>query len=595
MSEEDEEAKAFRPTGRAKPVMVAVAANVVLSVVLVGWPYLRGRTRARESVTALRQFSSCLLGGAPVDEAETDIVGLAIPRGERERFASLYLHSELSWPASCGASLDAMEHEPAIFLMPAVKTGEAEIHEAANAMRASLSALTDARLHTHGGVPERPLQDFSVLRAAVTSMLIANGLEADPEHAMIRFGEALDVAEPSRVPTRTAAGWWHLASNDEVRIVAADSRAVAELFVREGNAETPANVRLVQLRRPQSARGVVVADDATWLTWTTSESTCDADERHCALRSTGLGRLREDATTLETEWWLSGHPFERAERAVFIDATHAVILARTAEEGAALRVFDRAAVTAPATPVEGEVAVVEATEAERPHAPTQVIALPAMRDFALTDEALYAVESREGEAFLTRTPYDASARSETALPLATAQWLLTCGAHQLVGDGRVTLLASAGTVQRFETATDAPFHAASRDEDTVRVVCDATQVAWASLADGQLVMHRCAASACETIAWPIAGVTSFDLALHEGALWALASHEGSREVLVMQVGEGAPRAPAACWDSGHGFCGPARFGAGVGRLVIGARDESEVVLLVLGERGFEGIPGLVGG
>lgn len=582
MSAEDEEAKAFRPTGNGKPVMVAVAANVALSIVLVGWPYLRGRTRARESVTALREFSSCLLGGAPVVEADADLVGLAIPRGERERYAALYLTGASDWPASCGTSLDAMEHEPAIFLMPAVKTGEAEIHEAANAMRASLTTLTEARTLSHGGVPERPLQDFAVLRAAVTSMLIANGLEPDPARAMVAFGESTSLAEPSRVPTRTASGWWHLSSHEAVRIVAADSRAVAELLVREGVDGAPANVRLVQLRRPSNARGVVVASDATWLTWTTSESTCDADERHCALRSTGLGRLRDDATTLETEWWLSGHPLGRAEQAVYVDASLAVIVARAVEEPASLRVFERSAITAAAP-----------SEDEAPHAPTRVIPLQAMRDFVLTEQGLIALESREDTALLTQTPFDESARTETPLPLSSAQWLLSCRNARLVGDTQSTVLVANGTTQRFETPVDAPFHGASRDEDTVRLVCNGAEVAWGSLADGQLVIHRCAES-CTSFTWPVSDVTSFDLALHEGVLWALAAHEGSREVLVQRVGvDAAPHAPAACWDSGHGFCAPARFSEGEGALVIGARDESEVVLLMLRQGVFEGIPGLV--
>ena len=480
--------------------------------------------------------------------------------------------------------------------MPAVKTGEAEIHEAANAMRASLTMLTEARTLSHGGVPERPLQDFAVLRAAVTSMLIANGLQPDPERAMIAFSVGNALAEPTRVPTRTAAGWWHLSSHEAVRIVAADSRAVAELLVRQGVDGAPANVRLVQLRRPSNARGVVVASDATWLMWTTSESTCDADERHCALRSTGLGRLRDDATTLETEWWLSGHPLGRAEQSVYVDASFAVIVARAVEAPASLRIFDRSAVTAPTSEVPtSEVPTSEApTEHEAPQAPTRVVSLAAMRDFVLTEQGLIALESREDGALLTQTPFDESARTETLLPLSSAQWLLACGAARLVGDTRSSVLVANGTTQRFETPVDAPFHGASRDEDTVRLVCSGAEVAWGSLAHGQLVIHRCADS-CASFTWPMGDVTSFDVALHEGVLWALAAHEGSREVLVQRVGVDAPHAPAACWDSGHGFCAPARFSEGRGALVMGARDESEVVLLMLRQGVFAGIPGLVGG
>lgn len=585
MSDEDEEAKAFRPTGRAKPVMVAVAANVALSVVLVGWPYLRGRARAEESVQALRDFSSCLLGGSPLVEPNASTVGLAIPRGERERYAALYLTGASDWPASCTDALDAMEHEPAIFLMPAVKTGEAEIHEAASAMRASLTTLTEARALSHGGVPERPLQDFAVLRAAVTSMLIANGLEPDPERPMITYGEDLGLVEPSRVPTRTAAGWWHLDSREEgVRIVAADARAVAELLVREGAEGTPANVRLVQLRRPTGARGVVVAEEATWLTWTTSDTACDADERHCALRSTGLGRLREDATTLQTEWWLSGHPLGRAEQAVHVDETHVAIVARAVDEPASLRIFERAAITVETASEEDDAP---------PHPPTRVVSLPAMRDFVLTEAGLIALEERAVGAAITRTPLDVVAPAETPIALSSAQWLLTCGEARLVGDTRTTMLVGHGETQTFETPVDAPFHGASRDEDTVRLVCGADEVAWGALAHGQLVIHRCTTS-CTSFIWPIGRVTSFDLALHDDVLWALAAHEGSREVLVQRVGvDAAPHAPAACWDSGHGFCAPARFGEGDGALVMGARDESEVVLLMLHQGAFAGIPGLV--
>jgi hypothetical protein len=59
---------------------------------------------------------------------------------------------------------------------------------------------------------------------------------------------------------------------------------------------------------------------------------------------------------------------------------------------------------------------------------------------------------------------------------------------------------------------------------------------------------------------------------------------------------GEPRVAAACWSSGHGFCGPGRWAvppAGTdGPLVLTARDGSDVLALLLEGDRFVPLPGL---
>ena len=54
-------ASAFRPN--RKPLIVTVVANAVMALLLLGIPYLRGRSQARDARRNFADLSRCLMGG----------------------------------------------------------------------------------------------------------------------------------------------------------------------------------------------------------------------------------------------------------------------------------------------------------------------------------------------------------------------------------------------------------------------------------------------------------------------------------------------------------------------------------------------------
>ncbi|MBN8615707.1 MAG: hypothetical protein J0L92_34245, partial [Deltaproteobacteria bacterium] len=326
---DETEIGALRPSMR--PMITAVSLNVLLAASLLGWPYLRGRTRAEESARAVIELSACLLDGAP-----RPTLGLALPLGERERFASLYEHAPEDWPARCQPLVARVGHEPATFLLPSPKAAELELADVVDEMATALLDLERARVSREGAVPEAPLETLGRLRGMAAALLLANDLEIDVAAVGVDLGPIeVSLPAPSRIPVRTGTGFFHADTRPDVmlRVVAADGLGIAEVEVQPATDDTPVRVHVLQLRRPSGARGVLVTPDDAWLAWTTPETTCETDERHCAMRATGLGRLLEGAHVMRPEFWLAAHPGGAIERSVLVTDARFTLVARTPENG----------------------------------------------------------------------------------------------------------------------------------------------------------------------------------------------------------------------------------------------------------------------
>ncbi|MDQ3036241.1 MAG: hypothetical protein M3Y87_27820, partial [Myxococcota bacterium] len=102
---EEEAERAFRP-GR-RPAWIAVALNGALAMLLLGFPYGRGRLRANDAADHFARLAECMYGGERVESP-----GLALPAGDRERFAARVERADAAWPASCAEELRAMRPEP---------------------------------------------------------------------------------------------------------------------------------------------------------------------------------------------------------------------------------------------------------------------------------------------------------------------------------------------------------------------------------------------------------------------------------------------------------------------------------------------------
>jgi len=588
MSDEDD-TRALRPS--ARPLLTGLVANAVLGVLLLGVPYMRGRERARESARGVVELSACLLDGTPREE-----LGLALPPGERERFATLYEQAPPDWPGRCTPLLARIDHEPAIFILPSPKGAELELSASLEDMGEALLDLTSARAAGRGGVPERPLEALAQLRGFAASLLLANDLVIDPVGIGVDLGDvAQPLPTPSRIPVRTGLGFFHVERGVDpvVRIVAADGVGIAEVEVGAvADAATSARIRVLQLRRPRGARGVVISPEDGWLAWTTAEASCDGDERHCALRATGLGRLLDGSRVMRPEHWIAAHPGGAADRSIFVGAERFTVVARTPEQGLEARVFPR-----------GEpLPAPEPNADEAPITPTRALAvrpLTGVVDWVLGDGRIHVLARGETGLTVTHALIGADPASDTVLAVPTdSQHLLGCAGFLVtVGPRSAQVLAAGAAWPAIEIAPRAPIRGASEDESSVRVACSGSVVALGVLdARARLTVHRCESGACAASSWPSSGVESFDLALHEGVAWAATS--GGAEAPQILIGhapfEEEARVLAACWDSGDGMCGPARFADGdEGALVVAAREGSDVLALALGPEGFGGLRGLV--
>jgi hypothetical protein len=588
VTDEHDEGAAFRPSTR--PFVTALVLNFALAALLLGVPYVRGRDRARASARGVAALAGCLLDGEPRES-----LGLSLPIGERERFATLFERGPEDWPGRCAALLPAIDHEPATFLLPSPKAAELELHEALEEMGEALLDLSRAR-REGGPVPERPLEALGLLRGMTAELLVANDMTIDPSEVAITLRPREDgLPSPSRVPVRTGSGFFHVeASTDPaVRIVVADGLGIAEVEVSEpAEGERSARVRVLQLRRPSGARGVVVGPSDAWLAWTTSDATCDADPRHCAMRATGLGRLQEGGRVMRPEHWIAAHPAGPTDRAIFAGETHFTVVARTPENGVEARLVPR-----------GEPLPIIEDDPPPPVAPVHATAQRALlgaRDWVVGDERVTVLADVEGGRVIRNLRLGADPASDvvTAVP-ADAEALWPCGPFVIAVSSTQAQPVRAGLAWPPATiAARVPLRGPSRDEDAVRVACDDDVVVIGALGpDRTLVVHRCTATGCEAARWPIAGVGAFDVSMHRGRVWTLASGDtGAPQVRAASFPfEGGAPVVGACWDSHTGMCGPARFASGGGRLLVAAREGSDVLVLTLGDAGLEGLRGLVSG
>ncbi len=586
---DEAEIGALRPNMR--PLLTAVLLNVLLALGLLGWPYYRGRERAGASAHAVVELSACLLDGRP-----RATLGLALPLGERERFATLYEGAPEDWPGRCRPLVAQVGHEPATFVLPSAKAAELDLSEAIEDLETALLDLESARRLGRGAVPEEPLEALGRVRGMVAALLLANDLEIEVEAVGLDLGPIEEtLPAPSRVPLRTGAGFFYADTREGVvlRVVAADGVGIAEVEVEPPATDAPARVRVLQLRRPGGARGVLVGPDDAWLAWTTPETTCETDERHCAMRATGLGRLLEGSRVMRPEFWIAAHPAGAIERSIVVADARFTMVARTPEGGFEARVFERGEPIPPPPP----------NERPEPPPPVQATAtrvVEGVRDWVLRDGGAFVLRDTEAGRDVLSIDVTDPLRDLVSGAPEGAEILEGCG-HRIVAFGprSAQVVGEAVAWPTIEHHARVPMRGPSPAESSIHLACDASGVVIGVLEqDGTLVVHRCAEGACSSTTWPITHVEAFDVVLHEGNVWVASS--GGEDSPQIRVGRldatSEPRVAGACWSSGHGMCGPGRWASGVhAGLVLTARDGSDALALGLDGEDFVGLPGLTSG
>lgn len=543
MTNEDEERMTLRP--KLGPIVLAVVANLLFGGVLLGVPYLRGRARARESISAFSRFAACLFRAEVAENP-----GLTLPRGERARFASIAIGDDGRWPSRCERSLARVEQPSADFLFPSVKAAEEEVRASARLLRRELANV--ARRRGVRRVPLRALDALARVQGALVELQRASGIEIDPTREVIAIERGRDLPTPTLVPLRIATGreWDVWLEDGALWGVAMDSRAVASVRVADGGVDLRAT------RRPRLASSFV----RTHIVWSTPPEQCAEDG--CAQRATGIVELTEDRQTLEPAAWLRAHPAQ-VPRAVTRQG-NTVWIAAIGEPGLDVRAFTL-------------------TPSDTPLAPTFA------RNVDL-DAREPAVVWMEGPSLAWASVRGSGFWTEGAEPIA-----IDARGDRIAGCGRWIAIGSARSARVHQLG--GPTHTLSFGGDA-ELICDRTGVVVYALTRGLVRRARCDSEGCAEEPEPVArGVARFDAIRFRGAdliVWTDDALDGAvRLTRVSRDGSIRTSIPAVCWEPAEGMCGEPRIVADSTRAVMVARQGADLRILESEDgRHWRALPGL---
>jgi hypothetical protein len=574
------EAEAFKPNRR--PLLLAVLSNVLLAALCLGVPYYRGKVRAQDSLRAFSTFASCLLGG----QAQSSM-GLVMPPGERTHYAARVMGAEADWPARCDDELQAVAPAEAIFLWPSVKTASADVRAVVRLLQRELDALTEQRASgSPARVPERPLLALAKLRAGLTLLARAAGVQDTLDEDAVRFDAPADLVEPARLPIVAAStaslDLWM--GPDGLEALGVDRRGISWLRLESGKVEQR------RVRRTSLVRGTLRRGVQPYVVWAMPESRCGEDEGRCVKHATGIARFEKGAARLPEPGWLGGHPAGRFDRSLQVGAGEQVeLLARSNEEGAVeVRRF-----AMPEPPAEGE--------KPRPAAPRAQFALPTQappHDALLLPglpRAAVLAEPREGRSAFLLHVYDRDDPAETLAELdGDGAWIAACDAQEVrwvaVGTARSLALVrltpdapQALPVQ--EIALGDPLDPSHPDEDRLRLLCEPERATLVALdPDGALSSVHCTTDACSRGADGPTDVAAFDAVRLGETLLVAYSGKHDPVIQVLRLGpdgtrQGSSAVRAACWAPSGGMCGTPTLLVDGKRVVLASRDQSDLLAI----------------
>jgi hypothetical protein len=576
-----EAAKAFR--AGLGPIAIAVLANLVLGALCLGVPYYRGHIQAQASLRAFSSFAACLL-----DAKAQSSLGLGMPVGEREHFASQMMRGPADWPGRCREALRAVAPEEAIFLWPSVKQAGGDVRTVVRLVDAELTALGRARrLEPPGRVPGRPLLAFAKLRAVLSLFARATNADAEIDRNVIVFAKPAALAEPARLPivagSSAALEVW--AGQDGLYATAIDGRGLSWLHVEGGKIDHR------RFKRTSQMRAALREGETPLLVWAMSKARCEQEANRCVRRATGVARFDEGAEQLPSPLWLGGHPAGRPDRSLRLSIDDRLDLLARSDAAGALEVR-RFKLERP-----------EQDDAP-PVAPITRFAVPATAppaDALLLQgqpgSVVYLVTSQAGlEAWLWRYETAEAPRSLGTVA-GTGAFIAACeaeGGTRFIAFGTQTELSLASVAsdgQASPLLTAAPIalgealHPEDGGHDRLRMLCGAQSATLvAATRERALLALRCNAGRCERGPELAREVATFDAALAGDTTLVAYSRSAQPQVVVVRLdARGQPLAagqtPAACWDPQSGMCGQPTLVADAGRLLLCARDGSDLLAL----------------
>jgi hypothetical protein len=576
--------------------------NVALLVGLLGLPYLRGKQRARTAWAHYDAFAHCLYGG----ELRRD---LADPRprayllgDEAGTFAARARAAGYTLAVRCREPLEAIAPADDFFVLPSLKRAETALREAVRVAARELTSLRQP-LATGAPLPQRPLRAILQLRTLLEAHSDTADLLAPPSSAHERAIDpphALPV--PGRIPLYAGKG-------AVVALWGGDSVLHAGAIDRTGISYVRVEERIstvTRLARPSLLRDLLIEDERLFLVWGMPSARCTSPAS-CTGKSTGIAEVTPPLTLLPEPRWLAAHIAGRVDRSLLAARGDAITIAALAPQGIALRSFGRAEkseTNAPLAP----------THASAPAPGEQTLLLGLAQQITLlgfsreegalalsahTDRAPSAVHTQSASVL---RPLDAVqparsvARRIGSLPASDAPWVTACTEGERIGvafgDAHGLVLGEIGpdgtrVSPRVALPLGEPISSSDRTLDRVRRFCVA-EGSLASALDRAGALHAvfCPADgrAC-TVSTLAEQVASYAALPSEGTLlFAYAGGDDAPQIRLRSTDlHGSPRGdervPGVCWTPGAGMCGQPTLARVGTRIVLGARDATDLVAL----------------
>jgi hypothetical protein len=572
--------------GNKRRWLTIVGGNVALLVVMLGIPWLRGYLRTRELWHAYAAYGACLFGGRPAAEP-----GLGLPPGHEAYFATRAIR-EPGWAAGCDKKLGPLAPPKATFIMPGLKVAEMDLRAAVKLLRAELLPLSARAAGSRLSV--RPLRAFERLRAGLANHTRATGAVEVPEGAAFTLpsgGAVLPV--PARLPLYAGAhallSLW--GSDAELFALATDHTGISYVHVRAGQMEQ------TRTSRPRLLEAALPRAQPESFVWAMARARCAEREHGCADKALGIARVPLPVDSVPTPRWLGAHPSGRIDRSLWRDDARVVVAAQTAQGNTELREF--------ALDRESEATAQADTP---PLAPSKVWSVRAAGDPLLLPRAsgpLVLLASRDDSAMSLSELTPVALQPLATLPGAGRPWVVACQDGESVqlafGHEHALVITRRGEPQFEPVSLELTDVVDARDAayDRVRPLCGAGPALRTLVHDkrDRLTLVSCKPGeprcSTEVVAADVHGYAA--LVHGERLIVAYAGAGDSGQVRVRSLSLGRPDAgeeqvPAVCWSDGRGLCSTPTLALVGERVLLGAREGTDMRVLESADAGLSWQP-----
>lgn len=563
---------------------VVVLGNALLLVLMLGVPWLRGYFRTRALWTAFARYGACLCGGEPRAEP-----GLGMPRGHEAYFATRALR-EPGFFTACDAQLSALAPDEAIFILPGLKTAEADLRGAVKLVRSELLPLSartpGARLST------RPLRALERLRAGLANHTTATGIAAVPEGDAFSLPRDPALPTPARLPlyagVNASVSLW--GSDVELSALAIDATGISSVHLRAGKLEQ------TRAPRPKLLQAALPHEQPQSFVWAMSEARCHERVGGCADKALGVASVELPASALPVPRWLGAHPSGRLDRSFYREGSQILIAARTSSGETELREFELSGEAEASA--NADMPPLAATRTWDTRATGQTLILAEQRA-----PVVLSARTNDGQALLEQiTPEGALAIA--TLPSKGAPWLVGCVASEGLGfafghgQGLLVGLKRGEQLTRWEPLELELTNVVvdeRRERDRVQLACGYPEGLAAVVRDRRDRLHalRCLVGEprcrVESIATAVKG---FAVLAHERQLSVAYAGDGEasqvrvRSAPFVAEERGPEQVPAVCWSDARGLCGAPLLAYVGGRMLLGTREATDLMLLESADLGL---------